>query len=180
MTRLETIKKIVTKIIGLDSSQIDEHSTPKTLGLDYEALVSLESEFANLANITELRGDTTIGDIMVLMDDWLGPELPENGLMTLTESQFIRRYEPEVNEHGDYYRQREWCIEEDVPTIERAVSENRCWTMVDDDDGDPCIVWGNRMVNRIYNIITKYPVENPDWEVQVPFDEEDSEEDGDE
>jgi hypothetical protein len=120
----------------------------------------------------------TIEDALLKLDTWLGPEEPTDGLLTLTEDQFIRRYNPETTPQGEYYRQREWYDSDDANELRRAVSENRCWTMVDDDDGNPCIDWGNRVVNRIYNIITALPIENPDWIVQVPYEEdvEDNEE----
>lgn len=100
----------------------------------------------------------------------IGPLEPVDGLLTLTENQFENRYGPETDENGDLYRQREWYEPEDKVELEKAVAENRCWTAIDDDNGHWCLVWGNRVVNRLYNIITERPIEDPDWEIQVPDD----------
>lgn len=121
----------------------------------------------------------TVGDIYAYLDAELGPEFPENGMLTLTEDQFCTRYEPEADEEGCVYVQRYWG--EDAKLLEEAVRDNRCWTMVEDDNGDLCIIEGNRFVNRIYHVITEKPLENPEWQVQVPlaeepdFDEDDEE-----
>ena len=101
----------------------------------------------------------------------IGPKEPIDGLLTLTDEQFTNRYGPEQDADGSYYRQREWN-DADWEELRTAVMQQRCWTMVEDDDGNPCLVWGNRTVNRLYNVITERPIENPYWEVQVPDDHE--------
>lgn len=115
----------------------------------------------------------TFTETLSVLIEWLGPEEPIDGVLTLTDEQFIRRYKPETTPQGGYYRQREWYDHEDAAELKLAVSENRCWSMVDDDDGNLCIDWGNRVVNRIFNIITMRPIENPEWIVQVPYEDED-------
>jgi hypothetical protein len=107
----------------------------------------------------------------------IGPAEPTDGLLTLTDDQFIARYKPETTEHGDYYRQRDWTVPEDQVEIEKATAEHRIWTAGDDDDGNFCISSGWHYVNRLYYIITEIPLENPDWNVQVPDEEDDYEED---
>ena len=94
-----------------------------------------------------------------------GPQFPKNGLLSLTENQFIARYQPEENGQGGYYRQREWSTDEEA--LAQAVQEGRCWTAVDDDNGEFCIVHGNHLVNRLFYIITAIPIEDPEWLVQV-------------
>jgi hypothetical protein len=102
----------------------------------------------------------------------IGPAEAEDGLLTLTDEQFINRYKPETDEHGNYYRQRDWTDLEDQEAIEKATAENRIWTAGDDDNGNFCISSGWHFVNRLYYIITEIPLENPDWNVQIPSDEE--------
>lgn len=102
----------------------------------------------------------------------IGPPEPVDGLLTLTDDQFIARYKPEEDEQGEYYRQRDWTVLEDQEEIEKASAENRIWTAMDDDNGNFCISSGWHLVNRLYYIITEIPLENPDWNVQVPSDEE--------
>ena len=110
----------------------------------------------------------------------IGPPEPVDGVLTLTDDQFITRYKPEENEQGGYYRQRDWTVLEDQEEIEKAAAENRIWTAVDDDDGNFCIVSGWHFVNRLYYIITELPLENPDWNVQVPDDSDRDEEEDEE
>jgi hypothetical protein len=106
----------------------------------------------------------------------IGPPGPVDGLLTLTDDQFIARYKPEENLQGDYYRQRDWTVPEDQVEIEKATKEHRIWTAGDDDDGNFCISSGWHFVNRLYYIITELPLENPDWNVQVPDDSDRDEE----
>jgi acyl carrier protein len=109
----------------------------------------------------------TVMDILRFLDDHLGPEYPdEHGLLNLTDEQFINRYIPETEEGGGYFRQREWSDSRE--DLVAAVEKKCCWTAASDDNGDFCIVWGNRTVNRLYNIITSHPIEDEAWEVQVP------------
>jgi hypothetical protein len=124
------------------------------------------------------RHDASVGlnwDVLVacIPDDALekhvdmGPLTPVDGLLHLTEDQFNDRYHPELDSQGGLYRQREWSNPEDLSVIKQAIDENRCWTAIEDDAGDWCLVWGNRTVNRLYNVITEKPIEDPDWEVIV-------------
>jgi hypothetical protein len=106
----------------------------------------------------------------------IGPPEPVDGLLTLTDDQFIARYKPEENEQGDYYRQRDWTVPEDQEEIEKATKEHRIWTAGDDDDGNFGISSGWHFVNRLYYIITELPLENPDWIVQVLDDSDRDEE----
>jgi len=108
----------------------------------------------------------------VLREADTGPPYPEDNVLTLTDDQFIARYKPEENEQGGYYRQRDWTVPEDQVEIEKATAEHRIWTAGDDDDGNFCISSGWHFVNRLYYIITELPLENPDWIVQVPSDED--------
>lgn len=117
-----------------------------------------------------------IGELVKLLDKLLGPQFPEDGLLTLTDDQFIRRYGPEANPHdSSYYRQREWDVPEDIAAIDAAIPENRVWTAVDDDEGRFCIIEGVHRVNRIYYLITSKPPEDASWHIQV-YDEDDLEE----
>lgn len=109
----------------------------------------------------------------VLREADTGPPYPQDGVLNLTDDQFIARYKPEKNEQGGYYRQRDWTIPEDQVEIEKATAEHRIWTAGDDDDGNFCISSGWHYVNRLFYIITELPLENPDWIVQVPSDDDD-------
>lgn len=132
-------------------SELDEH---------FDIDIPDEAEFAT-------KEDATVMDILRFLDDHLGPEYPdEHGLLNLTDDQFINRYRPETDEGGGYFLQREWSDSRD--DLVAAIKKKCCWTAVNDDDGDFCIVWGNRTVNRLYNIITSHPIEDESWEVQVP------------
>jgi len=108
----------------------------------------------------------------VMLEAETGPPHPQDGVLNLTDDQFIARYKPETDEHGNYYRQRDWTVPEDQVEIEKATKEHRIWTAGDDDNGNFCISSGWHFVNRLYYIITEIPLENPDWIVQVPSDEE--------
>ena len=101
-----------------------------------------------------------------------GPAEPSEGLLTLNDDQFIARYDPETDAEGNYYRQRDWCDPQDLALIDRAAAEGRCWTMVENDDGDPCLVEGKRLVNRLYYVVTRLPLEDPNWMVEVPYEGE--------
>lgn len=161
------IDKITTDMtlrddLGLDSLDFAELLVELAENFDIEVPESVEF-------VT--NQDATVADILSFLDRHLGPEYPdENGLLTLTDDQFIYRYVPEESEGGPYYRQREWHNDEDRSALLKAIDDKRCWTAVSDDNGDFCIVWGNRTVNRLYNIITSVPIEDESWEVQVPDD----------
>lgn len=110
----------------------------------------------------------TVQDILDYLNRRLGPAKPDkHGVLALTEDQFIDRYGPENNEEGHPYRQREWDGKRDEKAIKKAIDEKRCWTAVDGDDGEFCICWGNRTINRMYNILTARPIEDENWDIQV-------------
>lgn len=143
--------------------------------LDFvELLGEMEEHFdididANAEVEFTTKQDATVMDILRFLDDYIGPEYPdENGLLNLTDDQFINRYIPEQAEDDSFFLQREWSNDEDRRALQAAVDSKRCWTAVNDDNGDYCIVWGNRVVNHLYNIITRKPIEDETWEVQVP------------
>lgn len=76
---------------------------------------------------------------------------------TITEDEFIAQFQPEECEEGGYYRQRDWTNPDDLPLIEQAANEGRCWTALDTDGG-----WGlssgKAFVNRLYYVICAVPV----------------------
>ena len=173
MNRLSIITNAISETLSFNQEDIKLDTTLDALGadsLDHLNIV-MQIEDALGIELTEPEEDQfvagSVNDAFLLLAEWLGPEEPIAGVLELTDDQFIRRYDPEMTEQGDYYRQREWYENADVPVIKQAIEENRCWTMIDDDNGDPCITWGNRVVNRLYNIITRKPIENPDWFVYV-------------
>lgn len=172
MKRLNIIQSVFAELLNSNPTE----STKKAAARQLEELLDIE------LSETQAEGllSSTVTEALQALEELLGPEEPTDGVIILTDLQFIRRYKPETTPEGEYYRQREWYDQNDIPELRRAVSENRCWTMVDDDDGNPCIDWGNHVVNRIYNIITERPIEDPEWIVQVPseddelYDEEES------
>ncbi len=183
--RLTRVVNIVAKELGVAPRKVRNGQSLRNLGLTPQLVatilnaVTVDFDF----NDSYIRGRTfeTVHGVMDILDDMVGPEFATNGFLKLTEDQFINRYKPELTEEGNYYRQREWFEKNDTSVIHNAILENRCWTAVDDDDGEFCIVWGNRTVNRLYNIITARPIEDQDWEVQAsdprePRDDEDEEE----
>jgi hypothetical protein len=85
----------------------------------------------------------------------------------MTEEQWIKVYRPETDEHGDLYVQRDWTNAADLALIEAALQQNRLWTMVEGDGGNPVIMQGFRRVNRLYYIITEVPYDPDALEVVV-------------
>ncbi len=75
----------------------------------------------------------------------------------MTESEFIEKYHPEEHPDGGYYRERHWDDLDGARVLSKAVSEGRCWTMMTGDDGEWFIEWGNHVVNRLFNVVTKFP-----------------------
>jgi hypothetical protein len=88
----------------------------------------------------------------------------------MTEDQFIDRFQPIMC--GDGYTMKEfgWNTEEEKVVIHKAIKERRCWTVVAGDDG-LYISHGNRVVNRLHNIITRNPLPiGVDWVEDVKLD----------
>lgn len=75
----------------------------------------------------------------------------------MTEDEFIAQFKPEENEHGGYYRQRNWYDPTDQPAIQLARDENRLWSVVEGDEGEFCISSGFHYVNLLYYIICAVP-----------------------
>lgn len=163
MQRLNIVQAVFAELLTVNSSNV----TADTAAQQLEAALDMELSNEEVQRLLS----STVTDALHALDEWLGPEEPTCGAITLTDDQFIRRYKPETTPQGEYYRQREWYDQNDIPELRRAVIENRCWTMVDDDGDKPCIDWGSRVVNRLYNIITTRPIEDPDWFVQVLADD---------
>lgn len=76
----------------------------------------------------------------------------------MDEDEFIDRYEPETDEDGNIYVQREPYDPNDWAFCQKAAQENRCWTMLDV-DGHLFLSEGIHIINRLYYIVTKqsYP-----------------------
>ena len=87
----------------------------------------------------------------------------------LTEDEFIARFDPEQDEEGSYYKQRDWCDDRDKIAIDAARAKGRVWTAVNDDDGNWCLASGYHWVNRLYYVICKNPVQD-DEEFEVMGD----------
>lgn len=96
----------------------------------------------------------------------------------LTEDEFVDRFNPETNEDGSLYRQRDWTNPEDLVEIQKASAESRLWTQIDGDGGEWVLSSGYHRVNRNYYVITESPIPvGQDIEV---MDEDKPEEDEDE
>lgn len=141
------------------------------LRMKSSALKDLPAGLANMLSVT-LPSDAefirdknaTVSSILEFLELHLGPEFPdEKNQLRLTEDQFITRYEPELDYNGTYYRHRDWSGDEDV--LNEAVRQCRCWTMIEDDNEQLAIVSGDRYVNALYHIVTRYPLEDPTWYV---------------
>ena len=87
----------------------------------------------------------------------------------LSEDEFVDQFQPETDENGDYYRQRDWTDAKDAAEILKANADNRLWTAVEDDDGNWCLVSGYHFVNRLYYVICAVPY-MPDDSYCVPDD----------
>jgi acyl carrier protein len=169
--RLPKVSEILVSQLGNPKKTIEPHHDLQTdLGADsldcIELVIAFEEEFDIEVedDVYETGKISTVQHILDHLNNTLGPAEPIDGILCLTEDQFVNRYQPYMAE-DNVLRQYEWKT--DRAEMELAVEQNRCWTMVDDDNGDPCIVPGNRVVNRQFNIVTRYPLENPDWIVQV-------------
>lgn len=174
MNRHDTIVNIINEIIGQDlwkptSADTFTQLVPDSLDT-VNLLMALEEALDVDFSIDEcsLIRSYSVPDMLKFIDEILGPEKPTDGVLTLTDDQFIRRYKPELHADGVYYRQRDWYSKCDVHDLQRAVDAECCWTMIAGDSGGVFIEWGNRVVNRMYNIITEKPIENTSWHVQVP------------
>jgi hypothetical protein len=84
-------------------------------------------------------------------------------IITLTEDEWDEKFQPETDEEGCLYVQRDWTNAADLPLIDQALAERRLWTMVEDDDGNMCIAQGYRRVNRLYYIICTVPYGEDEW-----------------
>lgn len=84
----------------------------------------------------------------------------------LDEFEWAEVYKPLMDEDtGESLRQFEWGSPEEIAFIREAISECRCWTMIQGDEDGLYIVPGNRAVNRMHNVITEVPWPHPDIEV---------------
>ena len=73
--------------------------------------------------------------------------------VSMTLDAFDDAYEPEQNDDGSIYRQRDWTVPEDFDAVRTAMPERRVWTMLD----DGTVVNGCAVVNRAFYIITRHP-----------------------
>ena len=173
MTRFEIIQTAFASATDVNINLVTKDVKFEQLGVDsfdaIEIVMDIEEALGIYLSAEEYYDfmSDTVGACLENLDLWLGPEFPIDGLLHLTEDQFERRYDPETDGDGNLYRQREWRIMDDITHLERAVDSNRCWTAVEDDKGNWCLVWGNHLVNRLYNVITSKSIEDPAWEVQV-------------
>jgi len=192
--RFRFIAKILAFDLGfhLHMSDFDPECDLLKLGLDDHGCTELvrevethygieldESALRGLASEGKIPEGTVIPIRLILaeLDRLLGPEFPdEHGLLQLTDEQFDNRYDPERHPDGSGPVQREWY--EDEALIQLAIAEKRCWTAVTGDDGQFVITWGNRVVDRLYNIITNRPIENEDWHVEAIDPDEERDENG--
>lgn len=76
---------------------------------------------------------------------------------TITEDEFLNTFRPETDAQGSTYVQREWFTFEEKRLLEEMHGKNRLWTMVEDDNGNPCLVQGYHYVNRLYYVICEVP-----------------------
>lgn len=85
------------------------------------------------------------------------------GYRELTEEQWFDEFEPVMEEGADgSLKLFEW--KSDTEVLSEACAQDRIWTMMSDDNGDLCISEGNRLVNRLHNLVTKKP-----WEPGVEY-----------
>ena len=182
--RFRQIKEALASTLGIDDKNIARESRlVEDLGVDSLDMLEMVMTVEDLYDIAipeaQVWGESdepswaTVQEILAYVEKRLGPEYPVDGYLKLTDEQFDDRYKPERNADGSLYRQREWDGGEDEKAIKLAISQNRCWTVVEDDDGGMCTVWGNRTVNRIYNVLTEKPIENKDWHVEASDPEDD-------
>ena len=187
-TTFQTVQEIIVDQLVADKSHVTEKARlVQDLGADSLDLVELvmcfEEEFGIEIQDEEAEGflAKTIGDMAKALDIRIGNTAAKvnwnDNFLSLTDEQFIERYQPEKNENDEYYRQRDWTVQEDWEAVRAADKEMRAWTAVTDDDGDFCIVSGLSIVNRLYYIITEKPLERKELMVQVsdPEDKEDRE-----
>ena len=73
-------------------------------------------------------------------------------LKDLTELAFEAEFAPLCDADGSWIQ-----FEPDMPGWREAAREQRLWTVVTGDFGGMYLVEGNRIVDRLYNIITEYP-----------------------
>lgn len=176
-TRLETICAKLQPNMGSDVglhhslSQWFLSTTSEAMDEDLFVNTELRMGLEDHFDLEITDGDavriTTVQDILDYLTRRLGPDLPDDkNVLRLTEAQFDDRYKP--YERDGSYVQYEW--DDKKAAIQKAIAELRCWTMVDGDSGDPVILWGNRTVNRMYNILTSSPLEDESWEVEITND----------
>lgn len=96
-------------------------------------------------------------------------------LVRLSEDAFDDTYEPETDEKGDLYRQRNHYEESDRALILEADREHRLWTVIEGVEGGDYKTWyvvsGYHRVNRLYHIITARPYDTSvEFEVAWPWD----------
>lgn len=67
---------------------------------------------------------------------------------------------------GNKFRPGEQMFETFGPELEyvKAQPENKVWTLMDDDDGNPVIVSGFHFVNRVGHFVTEKP-----WSKETTF-----------
>lgn len=183
LTRIDRLQALVASVLELEGITEDtdwrfEHDLGLD-SLDMANLLTLIQEHYNvdltdgalMAREVASNEKVTLQHIMDILDEQLGPEFPdEKNVLRLTEDQFIVRYQPEKDVHGGYYHQRDLHDSDSAQLLDQATQELRCWTMVDNDNDEPTIVWGRRHVNRLYYIITEKPVEDETWELVIEND----------
>lgn len=165
-----------------------QHHLVNDLGVDsldtVEIIMAMEEEFDVEVNDLVVQDvlTWTVQGILDYLNHLLGPAEPwDENYLYLTTEQFIERYkpirDPDRKDPDHAWKEWDWNSVTE-PTIKQAISERRCWTMVVTDLEEPdedgldtawSIEWGNRVVNRAYNIITKKPLENYFWQPIIDY-----------
>jgi len=83
-------------------------------------------------------------------------------MITLTEDEFIVRFQPETHPDGSLYVQREWSTHAELRFLEQMHYERRLWTVVIGDCGNFGILQGYCYVNRDYYIVCAVPYASDD------------------
>jgi hypothetical protein len=81
----------------------------------------------------------------------------EGPTRVLSEDEWVEQFQPETDENGDLYVQRDWTVGEDLEVIKQALQENRLWTAVEGCGGNFYIEQGFWKVNRLFYIVCNVP-----------------------
>ncbi len=100
---------------------------------------------------------------------------PNVSVVTLNEDDWVDTFkpmpDPEDNGAG-YDCGNGSCLIEGSCQAFKDADENRIWTLVSDDDGNPCIVAGVHHVNRLGYIITEMPRSTDVSSYEIIMDED--------